>query len=71
MRVETDLLIKKKKPKCSLQGALPPLQKGALHWKLRPPVFIGVTRVEMLVLLLPHVSGGNFFPGMAILGLLF
>jgi hypothetical protein len=29
-------------------------QKGALHWKSRPPVFIGVNRVKMLVLLLPH-----------------
>jgi hypothetical protein len=29
-------------------------QKGALHWKLRPPVFIGLNRVEILVLLLPH-----------------
>jgi hypothetical protein len=35
-------------------------QKGALHWKSRPPVFIGHKRVEMLVLLLPHVRWREF-----------
>jgi hypothetical protein len=34
--------------------------KGALHWKSRPPVFIGVNRVKMLVLLLPHVRQREF-----------
>jgi hypothetical protein len=29
-------------------------QKGALHWRSRLPVFIGVNRVEILVLLLPY-----------------
>jgi hypothetical protein len=29
-------------------------RKGAVLWMSRPPVFIGVHRVEMLVLLLPH-----------------
>jgi hypothetical protein len=29
-------------------------QKGALHWKSRPPVSIGLSRMEMLVLLLSH-----------------
>jgi hypothetical protein len=36
------------------------LKKGALHWRSRPPVFIGVNRVEMLFLLLPHVRQRKF-----------
>jgi hypothetical protein len=35
-------------------------QKRALHWRSRPPVFIRVNRVEMLVLLLPHVGQRDF-----------
>jgi hypothetical protein len=35
-------------------------QKRALHWRSRPPVFISVNRVEMLVLLLPHVRRREF-----------
>jgi hypothetical protein len=31
-------------------------QKGTVHWKSRPPVFLGLNRVEVLVLLLPHVG---------------
>jgi hypothetical protein len=30
------------------------IQKGALHQRARPPVFSGLNRVEVLVLLLPH-----------------
>jgi hypothetical protein len=37
-------------------------QKGALHWRSRPAVFIGVNRVEMSVLLLPHVGWREFLP---------
>jgi hypothetical protein len=36
-------------------------QKGPLHWKLRTPVFIWLNRVEMLLLLLPHVGWREFF----------
>jgi hypothetical protein len=35
-------------------------QKVALYWMSRPPVFIGVNKVEMLVLLLPHVGQREF-----------
>jgi hypothetical protein len=35
-------------------------QKGTLHWRSRPPVFIGLNRMEMLVLLLPHVRLREF-----------
>jgi hypothetical protein len=35
-------------------------QKGALHWKSRPPVFIGLNRMEVLALLLPHVGQRKF-----------
>jgi hypothetical protein len=35
-------------------------QKGTLHWRSRPPVFIGVNRVEMLVLLFPYVRRREF-----------
>jgi hypothetical protein len=38
--------------------------KKPLHWKSSPSVFIGLNRVEVLVLLLPHV-GGNLGPGMS------
>jgi hypothetical protein len=31
-------------------------QKGALHLKSRPPVFIGLNRMEVLVLFLAHVG---------------
>jgi hypothetical protein len=37
-------------------------QKGALHWKSRPPVSVGLNRVEMLVLALPHVGWRDFLP---------
>jgi hypothetical protein len=50
------------KPKCTLQiGLKKKPQKGALHWKSRPPVFTGLNRVEMLVLLLPHVGWREFW----------
>jgi hypothetical protein len=45
--------------------------KGALHWRSRPPVFIGLNRVEVLVPLLPHVGWREIFPWDARLGLLF
>jgi uncharacterized membrane protein YkvI len=32
------------------------------HWKSRPPVFIGLNRVEVLGLLLPHVGRREFLP---------
>jgi hypothetical protein len=35
-------------------------QKGVLYWRSRPPVFIGVNKVEMLVLLLSHVGRREF-----------
>jgi hypothetical protein len=35
-------------------------QKGALHGRSRPSVFIGVNRVE-IVLLLPHVRWREFW----------
>jgi hypothetical protein len=35
-------------------------QKGALHWRSRPPVFIGINRVEMLVLSFHMSDRGNF-----------
>jgi hypothetical protein len=34
--------------------------KGALYWRSRPPVFIGVNKVVMLVLFLPHVRQREF-----------
>jgi hypothetical protein len=37
-------------------------QKAALHWKSRPPVSIGLSRVEMLVLLFPHGRWRKFLP---------
>jgi hypothetical protein len=43
--------IKKKKKKNS---------KGALHWRSRRPILLGVNRVEVLVLLLPHVRQREF-----------
>jgi hypothetical protein len=45
----------KPKPKCTFQiRERKKTFKGALHWRSRPPVFIGVNRVEMLVPPLPH-----------------
>jgi hypothetical protein len=35
----------------------------ALHWKSMHPVFIGLNRVEMLVLLLPHGRWREFGDG--------
>jgi hypothetical protein len=35
-------------------------QKGALCWKSRPPVFIGLNRVKVLVLPFPHVGWKEF-----------
>jgi hypothetical protein len=37
-------------------------KKNPLHWKSRPPVFIGLNRVEVLALLLPHVGWREFLP---------
>jgi hypothetical protein len=37
-------------------------QKGALYRKSIPPVFIGLNRQEMLVLLLPHGRQREFLP---------
>jgi hypothetical protein len=35
-------------------------QKGVLHWKSRPAVFIELNRVEVLLLLLPYVKWREF-----------
>jgi hypothetical protein len=47
--------------------------KRSTNWNSRPPVFIGVNRVKLLVLFLPHVKGRKFLarPGISRLGLLF
>jgi hypothetical protein len=37
-------------------------QKGTLHRKSKLPVFTGLNRVEVLVLLLPHVGWREFLP---------
>jgi hypothetical protein len=50
--------IRKKKP-----------QKGAQHWKSRPPVFIELKRVEMLVLLLPNGRQREFLAWVVQIGL--
>jgi hypothetical protein len=66
MKVKTDLLMSSKvKTKNNAKVHTPDrikkkIQKGTLHWSSRPPVFIGVNRVEMLVLLLPHVRQREF-----------
>jgi hypothetical protein len=45
----------KTKPKYTLQiGQKIKTQKETLRWSSRHPIFIGVNKVEMLVLLLPH-----------------
>jgi hypothetical protein len=43
-------------------------KKEALHWKSRPPVFIGLNRVKVLVLILPHVGWREFLPWDAQIG---
>jgi hypothetical protein len=55
--------VKKKKPKAKVH---PPdrikkkTQKEALHWRSRPPGFIGVNKMEIFVLLFPHVRQKEF-----------
>jgi hypothetical protein len=80
MRVETDLLMESKaktNKQTNKAKARPPdkiflkTQKGALYWRSRPLVFIRVNRVEMLVLLLPHVRRRELLAWDGILDLLF